>query len=160
MSAYTPNFQPATKRVDQKQMKSGEVCVCFNVRKASRSITQLYDELLRPIGLRSTQLSILGTAVHLEPVTVKILAEAVVIDRTTLARNLKVLEKRCLLRIGMGMDRRERVITVTDKGQEELSKAFKYWKKAQVTIVKNIGKKRVERLLSDLSNLVKALRQK
>jgi len=77
-------------------------CVCFNVRKAARAVTQLYDERMRPFGLRVTQLAILGKTLLLEPVTVTQLAEVAVTDRTTLTRNLRLLEQQGLIRIDGG----------------------------------------------------------
>ena len=74
-------------------------CICFNLRKAARVITQIYDEAFRPTGFRSTQMPLLVATAALGPVTVNRLAEAVVMDRTTLTRNLKPLEKQGLLRV-------------------------------------------------------------
>jgi len=63
-------------------------CACFNLRKVTRGVTQLYDEMLRPAGLRVTQFSLLVAVRVAEPVGVTRLAELTVMDRTTLTRNL------------------------------------------------------------------------
>ena len=86
----------------------GRACVCFKVRKSARAITKLYEKVLRPSGLRATQFSLLMAARVLGPVTVVKLAQAAVMERTTLTRNLQVLEKRGLIATNPGEDRRER----------------------------------------------------
>ncbi len=129
-------------------------CVCYNLRKATRAITQLYDERMRPTGLRATQLSILGATLALGPVTVTRLAEATVTDRTTVTRNLKPLEKQRLIRIKPGRDRREREIALTDRGRQALARAYPLWKVVQAQVAKNLGRDRMERLLSDLAGVV------
>ena len=92
-------------------------CTCLNLRKAARAVTQTYDKVLRPSGLRSTQFSLLFVIAKLQPVGIKDLAKELVMDRTTLGRNLKVLSDRGLLDIGEGDDRRYRPITLTKDGR-------------------------------------------
>jgi DNA-binding MarR family transcriptional regulator len=141
-----------------KKLEPLDVCACSNLRKATRAITQLYDEALRPAGLRATQLSLLTACGNLEPVTVGYLAHAVVMDRTTLARDLKPLEREGLIKIATGQDQRERRITLTARGHRALARAFPLWEKAQADVVQGIGSERLQRLLSDLSAMVTAVR--
>lgn len=129
-------------------------CICFVTRKAARCITQLYDESLRPTGLRSTQLAVLNTVRLLEPVKIVLLAEALVLDRTTLARNLKPLEQRGLIRIELGEDLRERIVTMTDKGMDKLEEVFPYWEEAQGRVKKELGQQGLDTLRGTLSGLV------
>jgi DNA-binding MarR family transcriptional regulator len=136
-----------------------ETCVCFNLRMASRVVTQLYDGKLRQSGLRVTQISLLGVIERIEPVTVKRLAQEIVMDRTTLTRNLEVLARERLIQITSGYDRRERVIEITPRGQKSLSEAFQYWKKAQKRIIKDLGKARVDNLLRELSYVLNRLQR-
>lgn len=131
-------------------------CACFNIRKAARSITQFYEDAMRSTGLRATQYTILSATKHLEPITVMALAEEVVTDRTTLTRNLKVLEKHGLIRLEAGEDRRERQICLTDKGRKAQAKAYPLWKTAQEEMIHRLGDKNFTRLLSDLSRVVTA----
>jgi DNA-binding MarR family transcriptional regulator len=134
--------------------QEGSSCVAFNIRKAARAVTQLYDEQMRPSGLRSTQLSILAKTLILEPVTVTRLAEATVTDRTTLTRNLRLLQKQGHIRVSMGHDRREREVRLTDRGREVLAHVYPIWKEVQVEVAKRFGSARLARLLSELSALV------
>ena len=131
-----------------KLAQEGSSCVSFNIRKAARAVTQMYDERMRSFGLRSTQLSILAKTLILEPVTVTRLAEATVTDRTTLTRNLR------LLRVDMGNDRREREVRLTDRGRDVLAQVYPIWKEVQVEVAKRFGSERLARLLSELSALV------
>jgi DNA-binding MarR family transcriptional regulator len=137
-----------------KSVKVGQVCACFNLRKAARAVTQLYEEMLRPSGLRGTQFALLVATKNLEPVTVKRLAKAMVMDRTTLTRDLKPLEKQGLLTVEVGEDRRERKVTLTLQGQQVLARALPLWEKAQARIEKGLGQERLQRLLTDLSAAV------
>ena len=138
--------------------QEGSSCVSFNIRKAARAVTQLYDERLRPWGLRSTQLSILGKMLVLEPVTVTRLAEATVTDRTTLTRNLRLLEQQGLIQVDMGKDRREREVRLTDRGREAMAHVYPIWKEVQAEVAQRFGSARLERLLAELSALVEVAR--
>lgn len=139
-------------RVEQIAKFAEEVpfCACFNIRKAARAITQLYDDALRPSGLRATQFSILSVTRRLGPVTVTRLAEETVTDRTTLTRNLKLLAQQKLIRFSQGQDRREREVTLTDRGRLALAQAFPLWKDIQGQVAQRLGGERFQRLLSDL----------
>lgn len=143
-----------------KVAEMGKLCVCFNTRKAARAVTQLYDEVLKPTGLRVTQLALLPAVKILGPVTVKKLARAAVMDRTTLTRNLKPLEKNGLVRIEPGDDLRERKVTLTDLGSKKLQEAYPLWEKAQETITGRLGEEGLDHLLRGLSELVSATRKK
>jgi DNA-binding MarR family transcriptional regulator len=138
--------------------QEGSSCVSFNIRKAARAVTQLYDERMRPLGLRSTQLPILGKTLTLEPVTVTHLAKATMTDRTTLTRNLRLLEKQGLIQVDMGHDRREREVRLTDRGREVLAHVYPIWKEVQAEVAKRFGSERLARLLSELSALVEVAR--
>lgn len=143
--------------VEQHMGKFGKevpICACFNVRKAARAITQLYDDVLRPSGLRVTQFSILAVTRRLGPVTVTRLAEETVTDRTTLTRNLKVLSQQKLVRIVPGDDRREREVSLTDRGRAALAQAYPMWKDVQAQVAQRLGRERFRRMLSDLGETV------
>ena len=145
--------------VQKIKLRKEPSCVCFNLRKASRAITLLYDEQLRPTGLRVTQVSILNSIKRFEPVTVNQLAGETITDRTTLTRNLEVLRRKGLIRITSGKDRRRREIKVTRSGQISLENSYRYWKHAQDQVIKSLGKKRVQSLVRELSSMVKHIRQ-
>jgi len=141
-------------------MKEGPLCACGNLRKAVRAVTHFYDEALRPVGLRATQVALLGACGMLEGVTMSRLAEFLVMDRTTLTRNLRPLEREGLIRIKAGKDQRERDVTITRQGVGSLAKVYPLWKKAQSRVATGLGQERMSRLLSDLSTLVEVTRVK
>ena len=148
-----------TKELRVSNLQQGEhICACFNLRKAARAITQLYDDAFRPMVLRATQMPILVWLKKTGPITLTKLSGLLVMDRTTLTRNLKLLEKHKLLRVETGRDRRAREITLTDRGHKAVAKAFPLWKKVQDRVVKRVGEARFQRLLSDLSVVVASTR--
>jgi len=133
-----------------------QICACANFRRASRAVTQLFDETLSPSGLRSTQLVILiSVAVSDNPSVVR-LARDLGMDRSTLARNLQPLEKQRLLKIAPGKDRRTRVISLTPKGRQSLAAALPLWEKAQTSFVEQLGEPRWGQTLENLSAAVQA----
>jgi DNA-binding MarR family transcriptional regulator len=134
---------------------SGPPCVCGNVRAAARALTQVGDEILRPSGLRMTQVGILMATMALEPVTMSRLAQVTATDRTTLARNLKPLLASKLVTVDPGAeDRRERVIQLTDHGRKTLERAYPLWEKVQERVLDGFGRKRWEALRGELRALV------
>lgn len=134
-------------------------CVCHNLRKASRTITRLYDEFLKPSGIQATQLTILLGTKILQPVPLKRLSKASMMDRTTLSRNLKPLEKNRLIRVELGQDRRERIVTLTDTGEKVLVKAYPLWEHAQNKIISGLNQKGLDALLTSLSDVVALTRR-
>ena len=126
-------------------------CACFNLRKTARVVTQVYDAHLRPTGLRATQFSLLATLAPRQPVGVTQLAEKLVMDRTTLTRNLRPLEKRGLIRMAAGADSRVHEISLTEEGRAALQAAIPYWENAQNSIAERLAEPRLDRLLTDLA---------
>ncbi len=134
-------------------------CTSFNLRKATRAITQLYDDILRPSGLRGTQFSLLTVIWIMGKASITRLAEEAVMDRTTLARNLDLLEQQGLIRIQAGEDARVREVSLTPAGHDSLTVAFPYWEKAQALVTKKLGPRRVNRLQADLAAAVAAAQE-
>jgi DNA-binding MarR family transcriptional regulator len=131
-------------------------CACLNIRKAARAVTQLYDDVLRPSGLRNTQLALLMLLRGHGPMSMTRLADASMTDRTTLTRNLALLEERKLVRIQPGEDARVRVVELTDAGDDAIDDAFPLWEKAQTLITRRMGRDGLTRLLTELSGAVRA----
>jgi DNA-binding MarR family transcriptional regulator len=153
-------LQTVDTRETTRSVRVGQACACFNIRKTARLVTQLYDETLRPTGLRITQFGLLMATSRLGPVTVTRLAEVMAMDRTTLTRNLRPLEKQEFLQIEPGEDRRERQVTLTDGGRQALRDAFPLWEKAQARMAESFGQGRLQRLLIEMSDLRKASRKR
>lgn len=109
------------------------------MRKATRAVTQLFDDALSPAGLRSTQLVLLVAVGACEPTPMAQLAEAMVMDRSTLTRNLQPLARSGWVRIAPGRDRRVRLVSLTSKGHQAIVKAAPLWQRAQTALLKRYG---------------------
>ncbi|RIK41292.1 MAG: MarR family transcriptional regulator [Chloroflexi bacterium] len=141
-------------------IRMGAICTCSNIRKAARVITQLYDEILHPSGLLATQALLLTAIAAHGSVALTPLAERMAMDRTTLARNLKPLERDGLVEIATGADRRTRVLRLTDRGQEALAKAIPLWEEAQAWVINQLGEERWRAMLGDWAELVSLVRER
>jgi DNA-binding MarR family transcriptional regulator len=131
-----------------------EACNCSALRQAARHITQLYDQFLVPTGLRATQFSILANIRRRGPMTINALAEAMVMDRTTLGRNIQPLERDGLIAVKQGRaDRRSKELHLTAAGTKRLETAAKGWAEAQKRFEAAFGRERA----SDLRALLRAV---
>lgn len=116
-------------------------CTCFAVRRTARALTQMYDAALAPAGIRSTQYAILATIGERTDISVHDLANAMMMDRTTMGRNLRLLERDGLVVIKVaGSDRRRRDIALTRKGKMLLEGAYPLWKHANDSLQKMHGR--------------------
>jgi DNA-binding MarR family transcriptional regulator len=120
-----------------------ELCNCLALRQAARHVTQFYDGRLAATGLRTTQFSILAKLQRLGPLTINALAERMVMDRTTLGRNIQPLEREGLLVTKPGQhDRRSKELHLAAAGDARLRTAVKAWTEAQEQFEAAFGKKR------------------
>ena len=133
-------------------------CACFNVRKAARAVTQLYDSILKPAGLRGTQFTLLIALSRRGKVGISQLADALVMERTTLTRNLKPLEKQGLVVVAVGTDRRTRAVMITPEGRKILKEATPYWEQAQEVIAHGLGENGMNTLLDSISKVTSLTR--
>jgi DNA-binding MarR family transcriptional regulator len=141
---------------ERAKLAAVQRCACFNLRKAARSVTQFYDDVLRPTGLRATQFSLLTVIQIAGKVSITELAEEAVMDRTTLKRNLELLEREGLVRIRPGDDARVREVSLTPAAQQKLAQARPYWARAQTQITRRLGPARSDQLLSNLTAAITA----
>src|ERR1700689_1365742 len=107
-------------------------CNCLALRQAARHVTQFYDQFLAPSGLRTTQYSILARLKRQGPTAVNALAAELVMDRTTLGRNILPLQRDGLIAVGPGKsDRRRKELRLTGAGAARFGGALKAWREAQ-----------------------------
>ena len=125
-------------------------CTCLHLRKASRAITKVYDEGLKPAGLRSTQLPVLVTLVSSGQMTVNHLADELLMDRTSLSRLLRPLVIHGLIETAPGEDRRTRELSITPEGREIVANAFPMWGRVQDEVLKRLGHSRWRDLIENL----------
>jgi DNA-binding MarR family transcriptional regulator len=153
ISAFQAMKNPAVQQIDEAIIrKVGANCTCFSLRKAARVVTQLFDEMMAPSGLLVTQFTILGVVAAIKESTMNQLAQYLVMDRTTLTRNLKPLEREGLIQINPGLDKRTRLISLTQKGVRSLENAIPFWEQAQASVVSQLGQEYWETLMSQLSH--------
>lgn len=129
-------------------------CNCAALREAARYVSQLYDQHLVSAGLRNTQYSILARLKRLGPTTINALAQDMVMDRTTLGRNIVPLQRRRLIVARTGReDRRSKELQLTKIGLSRLGAASQEWAKAQAQFEATLGRERA----SELRGLLRAV---
>jgi DNA-binding MarR family transcriptional regulator len=128
-------------------------CHCVLLRKASRKVSSYYDEALAPLGVNIGQFSLLRNIRRLEPVSLTDLAHAVELDRSTVGRNAKVLERMQLIAIGHGEDHREAVLTIAPKGRDVLETGAPLWDGVQDDIETRLGPDKTRQLQELLTAL-------
>ena len=107
-------------------------CNCLAIRQAARHVTQFYDQLFAPVGLRATQFAILSRLRRQGPLTINALAALLVMDRTTLGRNILPLQRDGLIEIvASAADRRRRELRLTEAGLARYAAALECWSAAQ-----------------------------
>lgn len=133
---------------------SPSACTCFAVRRAARHLTQSYDRFLAPTGLRTTQFSLLSVLRRTGPRSIQTLAGEMGLDRTTLGRNLRPLERDGLVAIGVDpADRRGRALSITEAGRTKLEAAQALWKQAQSRFNETYGPEQTQHLHAMLDSL-------
>ena len=143
-----------TKELD---MSASENCVCFNLRWVTRAVTQFFDAELRRHGIRTTQGSVLLGLNAKESWTMAELSDVLGMERTTLVRNLRPLQRDGLAK-AVGGGRGGRVqLSITAKGRKKIEQSLPAWRSAQSSVVKTLGEKRWSAILSDLETAALAL---
>ena len=137
-----------------------QVCLCVNLRMASRVATQLYGEIFAPTGLRSTQFPILLALGLRGSSTLTRLAETLAMDRTTLTRNLRPLEAKGWVRAMAGDDHRTRIVALTEAGRAVLDEALPYWERGHERVTEALGEPFSSQLVAELKQTVDRLRER
>lgn len=145
----------ANEHIDPKTINPK--CSCFNLRKATRAVTQFFDHQLEPAGIRATQFTLLVSMASVSARTLTEMANTLVMDRTTLTRNLKPLEKLGFIQTIEPRDKRSKAYALTEKGRETLEKGIPLWYQAQTRIQEALGDERFGRILQDLDAVTKTI---
>jgi DNA-binding MarR family transcriptional regulator len=129
-------------------------CNCLALRQAARHVTQVYDRFLAPSGLRATQYSILARLNRKGPMTINALAAELVMDRTTLGRNILPLRREGFVAVVAGIsDRRSRELRLTRAGLARVRSALKHWTQAQARFESTFGAERARILRTLLDDV-------
>lgn len=132
-------------------------CACFNTRKTARVLGQVYDRALAPAGLKNTQFTALAFADAYGGISITELSKAMEIERTTLTRNLKVLERDELVKVGPGADGRSKTVTLTAKGKRLLHATLPLWEQAHARMLREFGASRWKSLQKELEAMRNSL---
>lgn len=138
-------------------MLSMENCLCFNLRRASRAVTQFFDAELRRHGIRPTQTPILTALAAKSNWSMEELSDVLGMQRTTLVRNLRPLQREGLIHIAGGGRGSRVALSITAKGKKELEKFTPAWRSVQRALVQTLGQARWSSVLSDLKRATSAI---
>lgn len=114
-------------------------CLAKNLRWSSRIVSNFYDDKMRTIGLHANQVTILAVPYLAGPISINKMAAHLGLDRTTLVRNLKLIERQGLVTVKPGKDLRTRIVTLTPAGRETLVTALPLWEEAQRLALEILG---------------------
>jgi DNA-binding MarR family transcriptional regulator len=128
-------------------------CTCGRLRRATRALTQLYDDALAPSGLHLTQFSLLRTLSRCGTTRITELAATTLLDRTALSRNLDPLVTRGLVAIAPGRDARTREVSLTRAGVRAIRAAEPFWTRAQAEVARRLGSAKVAALIATLAEI-------
>jgi DNA-binding MarR family transcriptional regulator len=133
-------------------------CACFDLRKAARAVSRMYDDVLRGTGLNNTQFSLLRLIRAEKELSVSTLGRYTVMDRTTITRALAPLQRDRLVASRPGADKRIRIVSLTNKGHKLVADAEPHWRRAQAALLEVIGEDRwsaMRSLLRDTTRMVR-----
>lgn len=142
------------KNTDFSMMQN---CVCSDLRRAARVITQFYDAELRRHGIRPTQTPILAALAAKSNWGMEELSGFLGLERTTLVRNLHPLKRDGLVKVEGGGRGSRVALSLTQKGKKELENVQPAWRSAQRAIVQTLGEQRWSGILADLERATEAL---
>src|SRR5689334_376821 len=132
-------------------------CMCASLRRTARAVSQLYEDALRPVGLRGSQFTILQFLSQAGEVTQGTLGEMLAMDSTTLTRTLAIMLREGWLEERRGSDRRERLLSLSGAGEKQLKRAKPAWENVQARLKHEVGNEdwgKLEQLINRVTNLV------
>lgn len=132
-------------------------CMCASFRRASRALTQVYDEALRPLGLRVTQFTILQALALTSEISQGELGSLLAMDSTTLTRTLRLMQAQGWIKERPGRDRRERWLRLSTAGQKQLEQATVPWQALQSRLRARFGATRWNELFAATTEMTHKL---
>jgi DNA-binding MarR family transcriptional regulator len=130
-----------------------DACACTRLRTAARLVTRAYDDALRPSGVNASQLAILAAVDVDDATSIAALSKRLAMDRTTLSRNLRPLERARWIRLGPEGWRRSKTVHVTSEGRQRLAAATLLWEQAQTGFLKRFGRTEWKRVEAELKRI-------
>ena len=135
-------------------------CACFDLRKATRAVSRMYDEFLRDRGLNITQFSLLRLIRTEKELSISTLGRYMAMDRTSITRALAPLERDGLIDSRPGADKRIRIVSVTNKGRKLVEQAEPKWRQAQEALIETIGDDRWRAMCTLLRDTTRMVRHR
>jgi DNA-binding MarR family transcriptional regulator len=132
-------------------------CMCASFRRTSRALTQLYEDELRPVGLRGTQFTVLQTLYLAGEVTQGQLGQILAMDSTTLTRTLNIMSRHGWIAKRRGEDRREWRMRLSKAGETQFKQALPHWEKAQTRLRRQLGEELSDNLMKLTQKVTNAL---
>ena len=131
-------------------------CASLNFRRTSRMVTRMYDIAMQESGVRSTQFALLVGIAKLQPVTMGALAQVLMLDRSTLTRSLRLLEKERMIEISKRAAMRQRFLKLTYSGEKALQRSLPLWRAAHARFVEAVGADYWLKLRNELEIIAKS----
>jgi DNA-binding MarR family transcriptional regulator len=128
-------------------------CASLNFRRTARAVTRMYDSAMQASGVRSTQFAILVGIAKTQPVSMGKLADVLGLDRTTLTRSLRLLQKEKMITISRRAAMRQRFLELTPEGKKALARSLPLWRKVHEQFVSTVGAEYWTKLRSELEGL-------
>ena len=135
-------------------------CACFDLRRATRAVSRMYDDFLRDEGLNVTQFSLLRLIYVEKELSISTLGRYMVMDRTSITRALAPLERDGLIHSRSGADKRIRIVSVTNKGRKLAEDAEPKWRQAQEALIETIGEDRWHAMCTVLRDTTRMVRHR
>ena len=132
-------------------------CMCASFRRASRLLSQFYEDALRPLGMRATQFTILQSLSLAGEVTQGQLGQMLGMDSTTLTRTLAIMSREGWIARQRGEDRREWRIRLSKEGESQFKTALPHWQKAQERLRGRLGNRLSDNLIALTNEVTKSL---
>jgi DNA-binding MarR family transcriptional regulator len=130
-------------------------CGSLNFRRTARAVTRMYDAAMQESGVRSTQFALLVAIAKIQPVAMGALADVLSIDRTTLSRSLRLLQKERMITISKRSRMRQRLLELTPAGEKALQHSLPLWREAHAKFVAALGKDYWLSMRSELERLAR-----
>jgi DNA-binding MarR family transcriptional regulator len=137
--------------------RRGFDCLCGNTRMAARALTAIYDEYLAPAGVSSSQLAVLWCVIGARPASMSEVASLLVMDKTTVSRNVSSLLEMGLVAVKTGEDARVRLLLSTARGRAVFERAMPLWESAQAHVAERMGSTRFMEAVLQTRRLARAV---
>jgi DNA-binding MarR family transcriptional regulator len=115
-------------------------CYCSSIRTATRKLTALYDQSLEPVGVNLSQFSMMRRISRAQPVSLTEIGRLCELERSTVGRNVKILERMGLAVTDQGNDHREAVVSLSQAGLQALEEGSPLWDQAQARVETLVGR--------------------